>query len=293
LGVPVFFLISGYCVYLAAEHSKNAADFIIRRAFRIFPPYWFSLLIVAVVVIVLIIVNGTNSVTVLPKSVLDIFSTLALLTTPFSKVQVTNWVYWTLTYEIFFYFIIWLSLLLPKRYQSLLLILISFVSLLLPIHEHWPLFFIKHWPEFCLGLVIYRLLHNGKKEIWQTATLLLLSVIGLFVIDQMKYYPFASLITAVLIILSNFKPLYKNWLSTLGDYSYSIYLIHVPIGVYLFGYVKQQHYVQTHVWLNVLWDLSLLTLIIVVSKFMYLYIELPSIKMGKKIANVIYRKTAL
>lgn len=39
LGVPVFFVISGYCILLTANTSKNGFDFLIRRLFRIFPSY--------------------------------------------------------------------------------------------------------------------------------------------------------------------------------------------------------------------------------------------------------------
>ena len=36
-GVPVFFLISGYCIRIDEKYAKSLKDFIIRRFFRIYP----------------------------------------------------------------------------------------------------------------------------------------------------------------------------------------------------------------------------------------------------------------
>jgi len=285
LGVPVFFVISGYCVYLAAEHSKTAKDFMIRRFFRIFPPYWFSILIVGTAVIISIIMLGNNNVAVLPKTVAGIFETLTLLVVPFTNVQVINWVYWTLIFEIFFYLIIWISILLPGVLKSIWLILVSILPLVLPVHEHWLFFFIKHWPEFCLGLIAYRLLHHTRKEILQNVVLLALTLTGLWTVTLLRFIPVTSVIIVMLIGLNHFLPLRKNYVSKLGDYSYSIYLIHVPVGVFILGAVKQTKYVQSHPFINLGWDLILLAIIVALSGLMYRFVELPAIKFAKNITQ--------
>jgi peptidoglycan/LPS O-acetylase OafA/YrhL len=133
LGVPIFFVISGYCVYLAAEHSKTARDFIIRRFFRIFPPYWFSLCVVLATILISVSIHHVNDLATLPKTVPTLLATVSLLTAPFFDIQTISWVYWTLTFEIFFYLVIWASLLFPIRYKSLWLIFISVITLLLPL----------------------------------------------------------------------------------------------------------------------------------------------------------------
>jgi len=283
LGVPVFFVISGYCVYLAAEHSKGAKDFIIRRFFRIFPPYWFSILIVGLAVVLSIILLGHNDVTILPKTMTAVLETVALLVVPLTKIQVINWVYWTLVFEVFFYLIIWISLLFSRRLRSVWLIIISVLPLAMPIHEYWFFFFIKHWPEFCVGLIVYRVLHHPKTEIWQNAALLLLTIWGLFTIPLLAYIPATTIIIVLLIVVNHYCPLKETRLSQWGDYSYSIYLIHIPIGVFILGCVKQIKFVQTHLLVNLSWDLILLAVIVVLSRVMYLFIESPAISMGKKI----------
>ncbi|RYE53878.1 MAG: acyltransferase, partial [Sphingobacteriales bacterium] len=48
LGVPVFFVISGYYIAVSATNCKTARDFAVKRLFRIFPAYWISLIIVLI-----------------------------------------------------------------------------------------------------------------------------------------------------------------------------------------------------------------------------------------------------
>lgn len=291
LGVPAFFIISGYCIQIAAAHARSPKDFIIRRFFRIFPAYWFSVGIVLSIVALWLIAFGVNSVTQLPKSIAGILATITLLTVPFSKIQVINWVYWTLTYELFFYLITFIGLTISVRYRFYLFIAISALVFILPIHEYWPLFFLQHWSAFCLGIVLYRMLHQADKFTLPNLLLLALSTGGLFTLTYVPYYAIACLVTAGLIILNNFKPIKGSFFSRLGDYSYSLYLIHVPIGVFLLGAIKQTNYVQKHIWANCIWDFTLLALLQVLSYFIYKYIELPSIKFGKKLTDVSRKAT--
>src|SRR4249919_3000902 len=50
LGVPMFFVISGYCIAAAArtsiQYDQSTRYFLYRRVRRIYPPYWFSILLV-------------------------------------------------------------------------------------------------------------------------------------------------------------------------------------------------------------------------------------------------------
>jgi len=57
VGVPLFFVISGYCISATADssrrRSRSISDYFIRRFRRIYPPYWiFALLAVLVVAVV-------------------------------------------------------------------------------------------------------------------------------------------------------------------------------------------------------------------------------------------------
>lgn len=284
LGVPIFFVISGYCIYYAAHHAKTSSGFIIRRLFRIFPAYWFSLIIVIGCLIAYKIIHGANPVQ-LPKTGSSFFATIALLTAPVTQVKTISYVYWTLSYEIFFYLVIFIGLLFPAVYRLLWIILISIATILLPKHDQWPLFFIQYWPYFCLGMVIFRLLHCIHEYFWLNILLLLVTIAGFFFITTPFEKIITGLMTGLLIVINHFKPLKNNRLSKLGDYSYAVYLIHVPICVFLLGDIKQNKLLVNNFWLSVSWDIILVVIIIYLSKLIYTYIELPFIQRGKSIAD--------
>ncbi len=284
LGVPIFFVISGYCIYYAAHHAKTAVGFIIRRLFRIFPAYWFSLLVVIICLIGFKLIHGDNPVP-LPRTVYSFLATIGLFTSPVFNIRVINYVYWTLSYELCFYTLVFVGLLFPTMYRLLWLIVISIATLFLPKHDHWVFFFIQCWPYFCLGMVVFRLLHCVRDYFYLNMLLLILSTVGFFYTKQPAINIATGIITAILIAINHFIPFKSNSLSRLGNYSYSIYLIHVPIAVYLLGPIKQINYVQTHLWLNIIVDIGLLITIVLLAKWIYSFIELPAIKVGKKLAD--------
>ncbi|MBC7913692.1 MAG: acyltransferase [Pyrinomonadaceae bacterium] len=288
LGVPVFFVISGYCILLTASRSKNASDFLIKRLFRIMPAYWFSLLIVLFVVIIQTLITGYNSITLLPKDIISISAVLTLLTDPFTSIPTINWVYWSLTYELFFYFVVTFSLFFSKSFTLPFLIFISLLSLIIPSESNGPLFFLYHWPTFALGLGVYLLYHKQDSKHWTFCILIfaitLISLTKTFLLSGQITYVAAALIGALLIVLSHHIKLNNNLFSKLGDYSYAIYLIHVPIGVYLIGALKTQD-IQKKILLNILFDLLTYAIVFSISFLIFKYIESPFIQKGKLISK--------
>lgn len=288
VGVPVFFVISGYCILLTASRSKNAMDFLTRRLFRIMPTYWLSLIIVLVVVIAQKLITGYNSLTLLPKDFISISTVLTLLTDPFSKVPTINWVYWSLTYELFFYLVITISLYFSKHFRLPFLLLISFLALVIPVVPHGPLFFLQHWPTFALGLGVF-LLYNKQDSKYEILGILLIaislaSITKNFLLSGQIAYSLAALIGTLLIILSHHIRLKNNLSSKLGDYSYAVYLIHVPVGVYLIGALKTQN-IQKNILLNVIFDLLTYAIVSCISFLIFKFIESPIIQKGKLISK--------
>src|ERR1700744_1555097 len=264
-GVPVFFLISGYCIRIAEKHAITPKGFIIRRIFRIFPPYWFSLIIVCISVLILKIITGTNSVAILPKSFSDIIATVFLYTSPASHVKVINWVYWTLPYEVVFYLIIYLTFMLPRKIRSITLILLIAIAIILPIQKEGVWFFFDQLPTFMTGYALY-LLINEDENVWLSLSILFLSIIGVVLKNPVWNNLLVVLGLCFLIFLDIIRPLKANIFSRFGDYSYSIYLLHVPICLYLLGFIKQVKIVQQNIILNIIIDFSLLILILIISK---------------------------
>lgn len=283
LGVPIFFVISGYCIRIAENHSKVPINFIIRRLFRIFPPYWFSILLVVFSALTVKLITGTNS-TFIPKDLYGISATIFLYTTPLSHYKTINWVYWTLPFELFFYLIVTGVMFLSEKIKIALLIILTLISILLPIQTGNILFFFNELPTFILGYSLY-LTINKSANSYFGILLFVVSVVGVFIKHPGFEYPIVSLAVCILIYLDSIKPLLNNFFSDLGDYSYSMYLIHVPVGIYLLGFIKNTKLVQTNILLNIVVDLILLILIVFISRFTFEWIELKSIEIGKRLSQ--------
>ena len=182
LGVPVFFVISGYCVLLTASTSKNGFDFLVRRFFRIYPAYWFSLGIVTLVVVFHLLVHRVNDVATLPKTLCSIFSTITLYIEPISNVKSMSWVYWSLAIEVCFYLVISVGLIISRKYLAYFILIILCISISTNTNSNgiwW--YFLKDWPSFTLGVSIYYF-HtiDTKKDTILAITVFSVSIIAIF-----------------------------------------------------------------------------------------------------------------
>ena len=296
IGVPIFFIISGYCSQLATKRSKSMSDFCWRRFCRIYPPYLASIFVVFVSLLILKLVLGTNDSVQLPQNLQEWFATLTVTTSPATSVQTVNWVYWSLTYEIFFYLVLGLTLV-YKSFNIPIIYIVTGLSFI-PALYHLPgLFFLDRWCLFLLGIGLYELL---KGQIFQGKLILVLSGVGMLIhtfsptqIDQVHANPsylsiqIASVITVLSIIMS-FK--YNSWLNTnnvlcqVGEVSYSLYLLHVPIGCYLLIRYRQGIWLES-LPLHIFYDFSVLAICLALSFLFYQYVEKPAIALGKKSFN--------
>lgn len=292
LGVPIFFVISGYCILLTANASKNGFDFLIRRVFRIFPTYWFSLFVVGLIVLIHLLLFKVNDVTILPKTIPSILATLVLYLDPISNVKGINWVYWSLACEVCFYLVITIGLLLFRKYLFYFILFILCLSILIsgiPKGVWW--YFLKDWPCFTLGISIYYF-HNiiDKKDKFLALVIFIFSAVALFIQNPFenptnKQYLVVSYVTFFIILLSPKFKIKSNFFSTLSDYSYAIYLIHVPIGISIFGYFLKKGNFETNMWLNISTDFINYLILMFLSVLIYKWVEKPSIKVGKNISK--------
>ena len=258
------------------------------------PAYWFSIAVVLFVVIFQKLTTGTNSVTILPKDFVSTSATLTLLTYPFSTFPTINWVYWSLTYELFFYLIVTLSLCFSKYFRLPFLLFISILALVIPVVQQGPLFFLNQWPAFVLGVGVY-LLYNKQdfKQIFFAILLIAISFITLtknFFWSGQIAYCIAAIIATLLIMLSHHIKIKNNPFSKLGDYSYAVYLIHVPVGCYLIGAFKNPA-IQKNIFLNISFDLFTYILISCLSFLIFEYIESPCIQAGKLFSKKYFTNT--
>lgn len=305
--VSFFFVLSGLVLsYKFVQKGSSSflyPSYAISRLFRLYPAFWFSLIICVLYPNGLSLGNIAGMIT--NKNG---FMTEALLIWGRSGYNAADW---TLTIELIcsllfpFFFLPSIS---DKRYAYAALCLIFL----------FPVYISAYFIHFVLGLIVahnFRYYESGefKQSTWFKARWLWLAVcIVLFslphlgkiypsvqqVIDKTQHYTqqglftwsaFASFGFLVFIISSERlqRVLELRALTFLGKISYSVYLIHVVFVWYWFPgfYTKYINYFPVEspilcIFISVV-ICSMLT--IPAATFMYYFIEKPSIQMGRKV----------
>lgn len=108
LGVNLFFVISGYVIF-ASVHGKTARQFAVGRALRLYPAFWVALLVTTGFAIFL---GGDRMGVTFEQVIINVTMVPTLFGQPF-----VDGVYWTLLYEIQFYFLVFLLVLFKQGHR--------------------------------------------------------------------------------------------------------------------------------------------------------------------------------
>lgn len=222
LGVPVFFVISGYCIAAAANRPQSSVTgFWLRRFVRIFLPYWASVALVLAMIGFRVATFGVNDIAVLPQSIEGWLYCFAALTNPASPYTGLNWVYWSLAYEIAFYVAMGMAF---ARFGMVWLCAFSLLASCLDVYPF------DQWALFGLGVGCYYLL---RKRSW--ASCALFAICSWSILARGNH---AVSVVGFAAALGVLYPPPMGWLASLsrlrfmGEISYSLYLVHVPVGCY-------------------------------------------------------------
>lgn len=259
VGVDIFFIISGFImVYVGVPYFRrenSIKDFLMRRILRIYPIYWLVTLLLigfASVKTTLGLMSG-QSLTESLDFDLQWYRLLGAFTlfptyNELGNIQPVVGVGWTLSFEVFFYFVFALAIFLGFRWAALVVasVFAFLVFAPLPLGTS-PLGLFLTDPillEFPAGMLIgYAVVLGLRPPKWLLVTSIMLALAGylvgiIFNFDYSYRYLYRGLPSALLVfglifweIRFGFKvpPL----LVKLGDASYSIYLIHTIVIGYL------------------------------------------------------------
>jgi peptidoglycan/LPS O-acetylase OafA/YrhL len=279
LGVEVFFVISGYLIVSSARRSSSVAGFLIRRWWRIYPPYWLSLFLMFAVAFGRHWQTGTNDVAALPKTLGEALATFSLATAPITDVKTTNWVSWSLTYEVAFYLVVALVFV-RNALGAGGLIVVTAACLW---HNLGGLprapFFLAYWDLFALGTA---LAWFDRPKI--ALTLSVLSTTSLLVRVEPEITIVAWL-TFISIAIARQPRLGRYFrvpvLPHLGTISYSLYLVHVPIGCYVLARFRPEA-ASCPPLLHILYDCGIVGVCIGCAWLFWRTIEFPAHEFGRR-----------
>ena len=225
LGVEAFFVVSGFVISYSLIGNnfeiKEFPRFFLRRCLRIEPPYIVSIALV-------LLLNYFASLSHLFKGVpfkidfVQILLHFAYLTEHFNFHWLQT-VYWTLEAEFQFYIII--GLLIPFAIRNKLnvyiltfLLLISALFIQLNVFRFMPFFVMGISTSFYMKKII---------KFYEWLMFLILSVIFIFLTKQLAVCAFVGISVSLIICFTNIRSTFTDFL---GKISFSLYLVHIPIG---------------------------------------------------------------
>jgi peptidoglycan/LPS O-acetylase OafA/YrhL len=300
-GVVAFFLVSGFIVPRSLEHRGNVTEFWVARFFRLFPPYWFSLLFIG-----LLPLAGIPGLTPVDLGSGKAWVANLTMMQGFVRIADINPVAWTLGLEMVLYVAITFAYIkgfLKKTWfiAMSLLGLMAVASIFLPLvlHIRFPAGASAVFGAIIAGLALFRWF-SGELKKFEGLTIMGLCIVvtiaSSFVnyhsvrstIDFLQPTQFCAILSAItgygfFLFFLKFRDLkFPAWTLWLGQISYSLYLLH-PIALALIP-----HNGNSFVTVPLQLGLS-----VVLAWFGYECIEVPSIAMAQKRLRTIARKRTL
>ena len=275
LGVEAFFVLSGFIIpYSLVKSSytiKKFFKFFAKRCLRIEPPYLISILLVILLGYISTLFPGFKGAA-FSFNFWQFISHLAYLPEHFGF----DWllpVYWTLEAEFHYYILI--GLFLPLLWKNKFSLFSGF-AVALAASFFIPLYVFSYMPLFVMGIAVcaFRTGKIGQFESW----VVIIAAVSVSLIRGQDYFmPLTGAITALLICYAEFKTKATEFL---GKISYSLYLLHIPVGSRIINLGGRYANTEWKIWAVLL--IALLVTMIV-SWIFYKLVEYPSQMLSKRI----------
>jgi len=244
-GVDLFFIISGFVIFLTLEKTDTGKSFVINRLSRLLPAYWTC---VTITFLLKISNEHLNIVQTLPAYLAN----LTMFQLNVFKIGDLDPAYWTMTIEMLFYiFMLFVFLCNGLKYIEWIGLAVMLLCLFngaflsryhLRVHEflNFRVPLITHFPIFYSGIIFYKLKSN-KKKYGNYGFLVFAFFIQWYLFDKggsrsdMSYIKYG----VVLLTYYGLFLVYVNWgfkiivnriILFFGNISYSLYLIHAYLG---------------------------------------------------------------
>lgn len=244
-GVDIFFIISGFVIFLTISRVKKWPDFVVSRFARLYPAFWCCLLITTMAMMLIEPEAVTLQKLLANTTMMPIF---------FNQENMDQ-SYWTLLVELIFYFWI-LVLLVTGNIKNIVSAGFIFTVFIILFHAFSPLYtgfhefatrkieLLNHFPLFFSGILFY-LIRNGNHVKKNSLLIGFCLFAACYLHNQggrsqyhvTPYEHYAILtffhIVFALAIFGKLKFLNTAPLLFLGKISYCLYLIHQYVGLRL------------------------------------------------------------
>ncbi|MBV8780029.1 MAG: acyltransferase [Phycisphaerae bacterium] len=316
LGVALFFIVSGFVIPYSLERANSLKVFWVSRVFRLYPIYWFSILVVLAFHFIGHHVwdqLGVNmAVLRMEKDVIDsghyvrTYLINITMAQEFLKTPHVMGLYWTLSLEMVWYVLFTILFILGINKRSVLWCWTG-IGALIAISLGFK--FVKHRYAPAMGsltmlvyatygTVLFRYyagLVSGR-DVWAvTVGLIVATAIGFgfsfplprqIPANVVEQWSCISMITshigAILIFAIIFSMRAREFafpLRWIGTVSYSIYLLHFPVWTTL-EVIPHQTLLS-----GICWELLVTACAIGVSSITYMLVEQPAIDLGKRLLH--------
>lgn len=300
LGVALFFLISGFVIVRSVERISSL-QFLVQRFFRIVPTCFVAVVLVAAAMwweFSRVDAANPNSV----GSVLTSTFALNFYNGAFAVIPVL----WTLEVEMTFYLVVAGLAALPGGITTGRLVAASigcllFVALaaspaalasgsdVVRLLQHWSSI-VVHISFMLIGSLIYRMYMSSKR--WRFLPLLMIAFASYWVsltvllsanehreIGASLHDCIAALALFVIGLVMGMRAIWLKPLRWIGDISYPLYLLHVPIGWMLLLF-----FAQLGLGMSAAGFLAI-SLVVILSWLLHHTVELPAQRFGKTLAR--------
>lgn len=271
-GVQAFFVISGfvipYALTVSGYHIKDYGRFLLKRIVRLDPPYIAAILLSVLIAAYHTFVGGDR----FAYSVPQLLSHLGYANAYF-RYEWVSWVFWTLAIEVQYYIAI--GLIFPVlKYPKVFWGFIAFPLMAVAVRNlnHQAVFVAAWIPFFLMGIAAF---HLRMKQIHPLLFAVLVVAPTLYAILFAGMVPaIAALATATVVGFVSIRV--PRPLAWLGLISYSLYLIHNPIGGIVASALRGKSPGMVVAFIA-------LALCLVAAWVMYRVVELPSQRLSKRI----------
>ncbi|HIC2036001.1 acyltransferase [Enterobacter soli] len=315
-GVDLFFMISGFIIALSTKKQTTSLIFGMRRFFRIYPAFFVVFTVGA------LSVYNAEPIENLIRAMLFIHRDYSIESPGFGYNILGP--AWTLTYEVYFYFVFAIAMSISHRYRTLLtsaILLVQIFSIQYIFDGHIsisgaasagvpaenPAFALLRFAsspiliEFIIGMIIYELFSRFSFNLGRSVgAFVFFASLGFFTTHYFggRFSGFgldkAGVISLVIFVgyliyeRSNGIKEYAS-LNFLGDVSYSIYISHY-LFINLFGFYKPEFFTQAN---GISKFIMMTSITLTAGAMLHYLIEKPMIRIGKSLETRMNRAPEL